>query len=105
MVQLLLGHSDLNTTQIYTEVAKYRLKQLHNEHHPRINEKIIFIFLFIVSCSQIEKDPAQLIEEQLSKIIPIELNIESIKESQTLIFMKLNYLMAPFFMLSKEGNT
>jgi integrase/recombinase XerD len=35
VVQLLLGHSDLNTTQIYTEVAKYRLKQLHNEHHPR----------------------------------------------------------------------
>ena len=35
VVQLLLGHSDLNTTRIYTEVAKYRLKQLHNEHHPR----------------------------------------------------------------------
>ena len=35
VVQLLLGHSDLNTTQIFTEVAKYRLKQLHNEHHPR----------------------------------------------------------------------
>ena len=35
VVQLLLGHSDLNTTQIYTEVAKYRLKQLHNKHHPR----------------------------------------------------------------------
>mgnify|MGYP005721093685 FL=1 len=35
VVQLLLGHSDLNTTQIYTEVAKYRLQQLHNEHHPR----------------------------------------------------------------------
>ena len=35
VVQLLLGHSDLNTTQIYTEVAKQRLQNLHSEHHPR----------------------------------------------------------------------
>ena len=35
VVQLLLGHSDLNTTQIYTEVARQRLKRLHTEHHPR----------------------------------------------------------------------
>ena len=35
VVQLLLGHSDLNTTQIYTEVARQRLKKLHTEHHPR----------------------------------------------------------------------
>ena len=34
-VQLLLGHSSLSTTQIYTEVARHRMKQLHNEHHPR----------------------------------------------------------------------
>jgi len=35
VVQLLLGHSDLNTTQIYTEVAKRRLQNLHSAHHPR----------------------------------------------------------------------
>ncbi len=34
-LQMLLGHSDLSTTQIYTYVAKERLKKLHQEHHPR----------------------------------------------------------------------
>ena len=34
-IQLLLGHTSLSTTQIYTEVAIHRMKELHQEHHPR----------------------------------------------------------------------
>ena len=35
VVQMLLGHSNISTTQIYTLVAKEKLKKIHHKHHPR----------------------------------------------------------------------
>ena len=64
---------------------------------------IIILTLIIAGCSQSENSSMTLIEDQLSKIIPIELNIESITDSQLPNFFEVKLSDGSFFYVEKGG--
>ena len=64
---------------------------------------LIILTLIITGCSQSENSSKTLIEDQLSKIIPIELNIESITDSQLPNFFEVKLSDGSFFYVEKGG--
>ena len=63
----------------------------------------IFLLLFIFGCAQSKNDSIDLIEEKLSNIIPIELNIESISDSQLPNFFEVKLSDGSFFYVQQDG--
>ena len=64
---------------------------------------LIILTLIITGCSQSENSSKTLIEDQLSKIIPIELNIQSIEDSQLPNFFEVKLSDGSFFYVEKGG--
>ena len=97
-VQLLLGHSDLATTQIYTHVAQAEVKNLHKNTIPEANEifkNIIFFIFFILSDDEGIKDKIQ-------KILPQGLPINFIETSQIPEFYVVNVANNQILYVSKS---